>query len=73
MLANELLVVDSLNVSLMIELANLTDYDYFAVFIRHNEQPALSTREFDGVYLVAGNGKYETELLHHTTDQQRYH
>lgn len=63
-LAHELLAVDSLNVSLMIEFANLTEYEYFAVFVRHGEKPTLMTDEYDFVQVVTGNREYGTQ--HHS-------
>lgn len=40
------------NVSLVVEFANVTDYDHLAVFVRYDERPNLVTNEFDAMYLI---------------------
>lgn len=51
-LVNELISVETANVSLVVEFANVTDYDYLAVFLRYDERPNLVTNEFDAVYQI---------------------
>lgn len=54
---NELIQIDSINVSLFIEFANVTDFDHLVVFIRHDLRPDLDTKVFDKFYVVSVNGK----------------
>lgn len=52
LLINELISVETSNVSLMVQFANVTDYDHLAVFVRHGNKTDLQTNEFDAHFLI---------------------
>lgn len=71
-LVNELVSVQTTNVSLVVEFANVTDYEQLLVFVRFEERPNLVTQEYDVKYLINVTGTfshYNTKL--HMCSMQR--
>jgi len=51
------MVNDSMDVSLFIEFANVTNYEHLLVFVRYNRKPDLTSNTYDKMFLIKVTGK----------------
>jgi len=56
-LVTEIISVQTMDVSLFIEFANVTNYEHLLVFVRYNRKPDLTSNTYDKMFLIKVTGK----------------
>ncbi|KAF6033001.1 oxt [Bugula neritina] len=51
-LVTEIISVQTMDVSLFIEFANVTNYEHLLVFVRYNRKPDLTSNTYDKMFLI---------------------